>query len=88
MEKYFKRSEKDTSSKKQEHLEKKAEQVDNSSKKKGSAEYRSGKVLGYTNSNTLERIKSMQLRPPKGDWRKFDTIKIKITTLIQKWTHV
>ena len=29
----------------------------------------------------------MQKHPPKGDWRKFDEVEIKTTTLVQKWTN-
>ena len=36
-------------------------------KKKGSSEYRSGELIGYTPSNTADRIKAIQKRPPKGD---------------------
>ena len=55
--------------------------------KKISSEYRVDKITGFNNKNVQEKIKSMEARPPKGDWHEFHYVRIKTTTLTQKWTN-
>ena len=44
-------------------------------------------MTGFHNENVHEKIKSIEARSPKGDWRKFDHAYIKTTTLSQKWLN-
>ena len=37
-------------------------------------------MTGFHNENVHEKIKSIEARSPKGDWRKFDHAYIKTTT--------
>ena len=88
MEKFFKRREKNKQKPAEEKRKNNVESaIESVPKKKGSSEYRNGKLIGYTPSNTPDLVKAMQKRPPKGDWRKFDKVEIKTTTLVQKWTN-
>ena len=88
MEKFFKRIEKNKQKPAEEKRKNNVESaIESVPKKKGSSEYRSGKLIGYTPSNTPDRIKALQKCPPKVDWRKFDEVEIKTPTLVQKWIN-
>ena len=56
-------------------------------KRWGRYKYRAEKITGFNNKNVHEKIKLMEVRPPKRDWCKFDHVYIKTTTLTEKWTN-
>ena len=42
---------------------------------------------GFSPATTKDRIKLMEKYPPKGNWRRFDSVIISYTEIIQTWTN-
>ena len=48
---------------------------------KSSSQYKIENITGFNNENVHEKITSMEARPPKCYWHKFNYVYIKTTTL-------